>query len=256
MKSIEYFHNKLILGDCLDVMPHIPDESIDMILADLPYGKTGCKWDIVIPFESLWIQYKRIIKRLGAILLFGTEPFTSLLVCSNLEMFRYKWSWNKLRGGNWQLASKQPLNIIEDICAFSYAKAANGAKEVMNYYPIKTKRYKEVTAGGTPGTKYLNPNSMTALKKTYSDKFPISLLEFEKPTGKDRIHPTQKPVALFEYLIKTYTNEDNIVLDNVIGSGTTAIACLNTNRKFIGIEKEEKYYDIAKERINKVYTGR
>jgi site-specific DNA-methyltransferase (adenine-specific) len=242
--------NKIIHGDCLEVMKGIPDGVIDMILADLPYGTTACKWDTIIPFELLWKQYERIIKPSGAIVLFSGEPFTSTLICSNIKLFRYRWTWNKLQAGNWQLANVQPLNVIEDICVFSIGKAANGAKLKMNYFPIKITGQPEVTSGGTPArTEMYNSNSMKAQKQTRTDRFPISLLTYKKVSTQGRLHPTQKPVDLCEYIIKTYTNENDIVLDNVIGSGTTAIACMKTNRRFIGIELDKTYVEVARDRV-------
>ena len=245
---------KLFLGDCLEVMKKIPDKSIDMILCDLPYGTTACKWDTVIPFEPLWEQYKRIIKNKGAIVLFGNEPFSSNLRCSNLEMYRYDWIWNKNYGTDFQLAKLRPMRSHELISIFSKAKTANGAKENMNYYPQKTPLKKPVKNGGKPTTKLLHENNMKKLDKVYYDKSPLTIIEFPpvfNTKNNPRFHPTQKPVALLEYLVKTYTNENDIVLDNCMGSGSTGVACMNLNRKFIGIEKEEKYFNIAKERIEK-----
>lgn len=244
--------NKIYLGDCLELMPQIATGSIDMILCDLPYGTTACKWDTIIPFDKLWEQYERIIKDNGAIVLTASQPFSSALIMSKVELFRYRWIWDKKIGANFQLAKLQPMNIVEDICVFSKAKTANGAKLNMVYYPIKTKRDKPITYGGSPSTETLNKHNMVALrnddgtKKTYTDKFPTSILSYDKQKG---LHPTQKPVDLFEYLIRTYTKDGELVLDNCIGSGTTAIACKRTNRNFIGIEKEQKYFDIANKRL-------
>lgn len=241
----------LHLGDCLEVMKQIPDESVDAIICDLPYGTTACKWDSVIPFEPLWEQYKRLIKDNGAIVLFGSQPFTSILIVSNLDMFRYRWIWEKEQGGNFQLAKLQPLNTVEDICIFSKAKTANGAKLNMNYYPVMVHREKPIKSGGKPSVSdLLNKNSMVALKKTYTQSYPKSILKFNKDHSSIRLHPTQKPVDLLEYLVKTYTNEGDTVLDNCMGSGSTGVACKNLNRKFIGIEKDANYFEIAKRRIN------
>jgi len=240
----------LRLGDCLEVMQTIPDKSIDAIICDLPYGTTACKWDSVIPFEPLWDAYKRIIKNNGAIILFGSQPFTSFLVCSNPSMFRYRWIWEKEQGGNFQLAKLQPLNTVEDICVFSLAKTANGAKLNMQYFPIMTDREKPVKSGGNPSVSdLLNSNSMVALKKTYTQSYPKSILRFNKDHSSVRLHPTQKPVALMEYLVKTYTNQGDVVLDNCMGSGTTGVACKNLGRKFIGIEQDPNYFEVAKARI-------
>ena len=240
--------NKIILGDCLVEMQNIPDKSVDMILCDLPYGTTACKWDTIIPFEPLWEQYKRVIKDNGAIVLFGSQPFTSALVMSNVKWFKCQWIWNKQRAGNFQLAKYQPLKITEDICVFG-----NGS---INYYPIpiplcesSKNRNKYASSGHVS---LLNHMASGEYKPQYNfgkeHGYPKNILEFKREYRPS--HPTQKPVALFEYLIKTYTNEGETVLDNCAGSGTTAIACLNTNRNYICIEKEPKYYEIAQNRIN------
>ena len=250
---------KLFLGDCLDVMKKIPDKFVDAIICDLPYGTTACKWDIVIPFDKLWEQYLRIAKKDSAIVLFGTEPFSSRLRCSMLSLFRYDWIWNKEYGTDFQLAKLRPMRTHETISVFSKGKTANGAKINMKYYPQKTPLEKPVKNGGAPTTKLLNKNSMTKLDKVYTEKSPQTIIYF-KPVfnslSSPRLHPTQKPVALIEYLIKTYTKEGDIVLDNCMGSGTTGIACMNLNRKFIGIEKEEKYFNIAKKRIEEAENER
>jgi len=242
---------KLLHGDCLELMKDIPDASIDAIITDPPYGTTACKWDSVIPFEPMWEQLKRAIKDNGAIVLFGSQPFTSTLICSNINMFRYRWIWEKEQGGNFQLAKLQPLNTVEDICVFSKAKTANGAKLNMKYYPIMEKRNKPIKSGGNPSvSNLLNSNSMIALKKTYTESYPKSILKFNKDHSSVRLHPTQKPVTLMEYLVKTYTKENETVLDFTMGSGTTGIACKNLNRNFIGIELDKNYFAIAESRIN------
>ena len=244
---------KLYQGDCLELMKDIQDESIDCILCDLPYEKTGCKWDKLIPIDKLWDEYRRIIKTKGVIALFGVEPFTSYLIISNIEMYRYKWVWQKEQGSNWQLAKLQPLNVLEDICIFSKAKSANGAKETAIYYPIMEKRNIPSRSGGNPSVSdVLHKNSMKALHKTYDMSYPINLLKYNRVHSSKRLHPTQKPIELCEYLIKTYTNDGDLVLDNCMGSGSTGVACKNLNRKFIGIEKDEKYFNIAKNRIEEV----
>ena len=233
-------------------MKEIPDKSIDMILCDLPYGTTACKWDSIIPFDKLWEQYNRIIKDNSAIVLFGSEPFSSKLRVSNLEMYRYDWKWNKGQGSNFQLAKLQPLKVQEDICVFSKAKSANGAKMIAIYYPQKTLRDKPVRNGGGLRTcKLLNSNNMKQQYNVYYDKYPINVLNYPRVYGGEKVHPTQKPVALLEYLIKTYTNENELVLDNCMGSGSTGVACIHTNRDFIGFELDENYFNIAKERIEK-----
>jgi DNA modification methylase len=237
-------------GNCLELMNKIPDKHIDMILCDLPFGKTGAKWDIIIPFDALWDQYKRIIKSDGAIVLFAVEPFTSMLITSNMSDYRYKWAWEKEQGGNFQLAKLQPLNVIEDICVFSLAKTANGAKENMKYFPIMAKRDKPTKSGGNPSVSdILHKNSMVALHRTYEESYPKNILRFNKDHSSKRLHPTQKPVELLEYLIRTYTQENEIVLDNTMGVASTGVACINTNRKFIGYELDEKYFEIGKNRL-------
>ena len=239
-------------GDCLELMKKIPDKHIDMILCDLPFEKTGAKWDIIVPLDSLWGQYNRIIKKDGAIVLFGVEPFTSMLIMSNLNNYRYKWAWEKEQGGNFQLAKLQPLNVLEDICIFSLSKTANGAKENMKYFPTMTKRDKPTKSGGNPSVSdILHKNSMVALHKTYDESYPKNILRFNKDHSSKRLHPTQKPVGLLEYLIRTYTQEDEIVLDNTAGVFSTGVAAINLNRKFIGYELDEKYFEIGKERLLK-----
>jgi len=230
-------------GDCLEIMKDIPDKSIDMILCDLPYGTTACKWDVIIPFDKLWEQYNRIIKDNGAIVLFGSEPFSSQLRMSNLKMYKYDWVWNKKKAGNIFLAKYQPMKIHENIMIFGKMKTA--------YFPImverdKIKKSKNYGTGETMGGDRKKEEKVYI----YDKKNPISILEFSNASQKGKVHPTQKPVALLEYLIKTYTNENETVLDNCMGSGSTGVACINTNRNFIGIELDETYFNIAKERIN------
>jgi site-specific DNA-methyltransferase (adenine-specific) len=230
---------KLYHGDCLELMKEIPDGSIDMILCDLPYGITACKWDVIIPFEPLWEQYERIIKNNSAIVLFGTQPFTSALVMSNPKMFKHQWIWNKKQSGSAINAKYKPLKITEEICVF--------AKGRVNYYPIMRKGKMRKKGGNKKSNALMNdiPDY-----HTYSEEYyPTCILEISNANRKNRLHPTQKPIALLEYLVRTYTNEGETVLDNCMGSGSTGIACMNTNRRFIGIEKEKKYFDIATKRI-------
>ena len=229
--------NKIYNEDCLEGMKKLEDKSVDMILCDLPYGTTACKWDTIIPFEPLWEQYERIIKDNGAIVLTASQPFTTKLIDSNIDLFRNCWVWNKKISGNPLLAKHQPLKVHEDICVFS--------KKRHNYYP-QMRKGKMRKKGG--GRSKLFDMEMSA---KYSDEYyPISIIEFSN--AKRGVHPTQKPVALFEYLIKTYTNEGETVLDNCMGSGTTAIACINTNRNYIGFEMDEGYYKASIERIKQI----
>ena len=240
------FINKIILGDCLDVMKDIPDKSINMILCDLPYGTTAGKWDIIIPFESLWEQYRRIVKDNSAIVLTSREPFTAKLIMSNVDGYKHKWVWNKKQSGSWFNAKYMPLQIDEDVIVFT----AFGEKVL--YFPIMRKGKMRSKGGQKKKNELfdgLKPNYAS-----YNDNYyPVNILEIPNCSNKSKnVHPTQKPVDLFEYLIKTYTNENDLVLDNCIGSGTTAIACQNINRRFIGIEKDEKYYKVACERIGQI----
>ena len=239
-ENIKYI-NKVIQGDCLEVMLNISNKSIDMILCDLPYGTTACKWDTVIPFEPLWKEYKRIIKDNGAVVLFGNQPFTSIAIVSNLEMFKYCWVWNKVRLSGFQIAKYRPMMQHEDICVFSKGK--------LKYYPQMIESKKRISwCVNKSESSPLKYND--GIKRQYNEYYPKSILKFTKPNPKEYLHPTQKPVALFEYLIKTYTNKGDLVLDNCAGSGTTGVACKNLNRNFILIEKEKKYCDIAIKRIN------
>lgn len=221
-------------------MKNIPDKSVDMILCDLPYGTTACKWDTIIPFEPLWEQYKRIIKDNGAIVLTASQPFTSYLIMSNIKMFKYQWIWDKKIPSGMSYARFQPMRQHEDVLIFCKGKTI--------YNPQMIKRDKPIKGGGMSKGETTNNQNLVALKKTYDYKNPTSIITFDK-IRKDSFHPTQKPVALFEYLIKTYTNEGDLVLDNCAGSGSTLVAAKNLNRQFIGIEKEKEYYDICLERL-------
>lgn len=233
-------------GDCLEIMQEIPEKSIDLILCDLPYGTTNCTWDVVIPFDELWKQYERIIKDNGPIVLFSSQPFTARLIMSNKKRFRYCWYWKKNNITGFTFAKVQPMRCIEEICVF-YKKAPTynpqGLIELKK--PIKRK-HKET------GKDYVY--RWSTLSKEVAQKYtnyPKHLIEFknEAASNKNRLHPTQKPVALLEYLINTYTNEGDRVLDNCMGSGSTGVACINTKRRFYGIEKNETFFNIAKERI-------
>jgi site-specific DNA-methyltransferase (adenine-specific) len=242
--------NTVIQGDCLKVMKDIPDKSIDMILCDLPYGTTACRWDVVIPFEPLWEQYKRIIKDNGAIVLTASQPFTSALVMSNPKMFKYEWIWDKLKGRQPYLAYIQPMKSHENILVFSNGKITyNPQMELAD-----KKNMRDRTKNFNKGTKdsIWGEQKEYRTKKDESLRFPQSVIRISgqsKEINNNRVHPTQKPVALFEYLIKTYTNVGDLVLDNCAGSGTTGVACKNLNRNYILIEKEKKYIDIILKRV-------
>ena len=239
---------KLLQGDCLELMKDIPDGSVDMILADLPYGTTACKWDTIIPFDLLWEQYERVIKDNGAIVLTASQPFTSALVMSNPKMFKYCWYWDKIRGTGHLNAKKQPLRSVEDVCVFY--------KKQTVYNPQMRERTKSRISKNKSTQQVYGKSKDVFEGEILDKKYPVSLLTFSKSNKKDFIkHPTQKPVSLMEYLIKTYTNEGDTVLDNVMGSGTTGVACLNTNRNFIGMELEGDYFNMAKERIENHEIG-
>lgn len=249
---------ELYNGDCLEVMKQIPDGSIDMVLCDLPYGTTACKWDKVIPLDLLWEQYERIIKQNGAIVLFSTQPFTTDLICSNRKLFRYEIIWEKTQKTGFYNANRMPLKGHENILVFY--------KKLPTYHPIKRKiTQKEamergVNVGRTRHKKadrcvlYGHVNA-----QDYTDdgtRYPHDVIHFSNWNGalfgnltKVTKHPTQKPVSILEYLLKTYTNEGETVLDNTMGSGSTGVACVNTNRKFIGIELQKDFFDVAKQRI-------
>ena len=238
---------KLIKGDCLVEMQNIPNKSIDMICADLPYGSTACKWDTIIPFEPLWAQYKRIIKDNGAIVLFGSQPFTSALVMSNVKMYKCQFIWEKDKAANFFNANRQILKIHEDICVFYNKQCTYNPQMELLDKPYIHKNKSVMSDNFGKNAKDYNVNGYTE----YTHSFPKSIIRFSKDNGgKGSIHPTQKPVPLLEYLIKTYTNEGDMVLDNTMGSGTTGVACKQLNRSFIGIEMDDKYFEIAEKRIN------
>jgi len=230
--------NKIYNMDCLEGMKYIEDKSIDMILCDLPYGTTKCKWDTVIPFEPLWEQYNRIIKNNGAIVLFGSEPFSSALRMSNIKYYRYDWIWKKNISTLFQHCNKMPLSNHELISVFY--------KRQCYYNPQGIVECNKINKRGSMG-RNLGEGTNNEYVTKYTN-YPRRILEFNKDGN---LHSTQKPVSLCEYLIKTYTRENELVLDNCIGSGTTAIACINTNRNYIGFELDKEYYEIAKNRINK-----
>ena len=243
---------KIIKGDCLKIIDRLIEKNIkvDMVLTDPPYGTTACKWDNIIDFNLMWKKLNKICNENTPILLFGSEPFSSYLRMSNIKNYKYDWKWDKVLGSNFIQAKKMPLKVYEDICVF-YKKQPI-YNPIMTERPQENVRYKEEKE--TYKTNNINKVKQIA-KSTFRDipKYPINKIEINKNNkelnSKYRVHPTQKPIDLLEYLIKTYTNENDIVLDFTMGSGSTGVACINTNRRFIGIELDEKYFDIAKNRI-------
>ena len=230
----------LRLGDCLEVMKTIKDKSIDAIICDLPYGTTQCKWDEVIPFKELWNEYNRVVKINGAIVLFGSEPFSSALRMSNIKNYKYDWIWKKPKGTGHLNAKRMPMNDVETISVF-YRKQCVYNPQFTKVKPYKSKSGKSSFDGYGKDNRKGNDNN--------GKRYPKRLLEFNV-VERNTLHPTQKPLELLEYLVKTYTNENDTILDNTMGSGTTMVACKNLNRNGIGIEKEEKYFNIAVSRTN------
>jgi site-specific DNA-methyltransferase (adenine-specific) len=242
-------NNKLILGDCLEAMQDIPDKSIDMVLTDPPYGATACKWDSIIPFEPMWEQLKRVIKKNGAIVLFGSQPFTTVLINSNIKQYKATWYWQKERGTNFVQAKRYPMKVIEDCVLFCDGTPFYNPqmRKVKPYFHVMPKQ-------SNSGSQHMDSRSVdengNRIYKEYDSAYPINILKMARDNmskGKS-LHPTQKPVKLMEYLIKTYTLEGETVLDFTMGSGTTGVACRNLNRDFIGIEKDSIYFQIAKNR--------
>ena len=242
MKDVKTQDLWLMQGDCLERMKEIPNGSVDMVLADCPYGTTSCAWDSIIPLEPMWEQLKRIIKPNGAIVMTAAQPFTSVLVCSNLKMFKYSMVWRKSQSTGHLNAWRMPMRAHEDLVVF-YNKPPTYNPELT---PKPAKNIRPVT-NRTKTTDCYGSHKLDAHRCPPDKTMPNSILEFNNAQG--GLHPTQKPVALMEYLIKTYTNEDETVLDFTMGSGTTGVACVNLNRKFIGIELDENYFEIGKKRI-------
>jgi len=247
---------ELLHGDCLELMKDIPDNSIDCCLTDPPYGTTACRWDNVIDFELMWAQLKRIVKDNRAICLFGSEPFSSRLRLSNIKMFKYDWIWQKNICNGFVNAKLKPLRIIENVIIFSNGKTSNKSINNMVYLPQGLIEINKKVTDRRAGSDMRDRKENSAVQPSWVrnriqkyTNYPKELIKFKSEHRV--VHPTQKPVKLLEYLIKTYTLENETVLDFTFGSGSTAIACLNTNRKFIGIEKDETYFNIAKERIEK-----
>ena len=234
-------NNYLWNGDCLELMKDIPDKSINAIICDLPYGTTACKWDIVIPFEPLWEQYERLIKKDGAIVLFGSEPFSSFVRMSNLPKYKYDWKWNKRNGGNPFLVKKRPIMNYEDVMIFGTPKTT------YNYQIDKSKLLNKL-----PNRKPEERQSEHFNNYKWNNKrnvgYPKAIIDFKTTQWKKK-HPTEKPLELLKYLVKTYTNENDWVLDNTCGSNTTGVACYDLNRNYIGIEKNKDFYKVAKKRM-------
>ena len=249
--EIDKIYNK----DCLVGMKEIPAASVDCSICDLPYGTSACAWDSVIPFEPLWAEYKRIIKPTGAIILFAQQPFTSALIMSNLEMYKYNWIWEKELGTNFLAAHHQPMKITEDICVFGLAAITENKRGVyLDYNPQMRKgfrAYRNIQGAQKKDSAVVHGKCKAmnggGLSVSDGDRFPVNVLRFTR--DKVRLHPTQKPVDLLRYLVLTYTNPGGLVLDNCMGSGTTAIACIKENRHFIGFELNEEYYQRACARI-------
>ena len=226
-------------GDCLELMKEIPDGSVDMVLADPPYGTTACKWDSVIPFEPMWEQLKRVTKQNAAIVMTASQPFTTSLIASNMEMFKYLWVWVKEAGTGFLNAKKYPLKDSEDVIVFC------GGVHAYSPQMREGRQYTCKKGGGTDNYNRDSKDVIVTVNK--GERYPLTTIRFNRDKGKK--HPTQKPVALMEYLIKTYTNEGETVLDFTMGSGTTGVACANLNRSFIGIELDAEYFKITEERI-------
>ena len=239
-ENLHLDRNSVNQGDCLELMNGIPNKSVDMIFADLPYGTTACSWDSIIDLDKLWLQYERVIKDNGAIVLTASQPFTTKLINSNLTLFKYCWYWNKKIPSGMNYCKTQPMRQIEEVVVFGKNKTKYNAQMI--------KRDKVIKGGGMGNSNSAATKGYKALKKTYDYKYPINLIKYQKIRQKSN-HPTEKPIALFEYLIRTYTNKGDLVLDNVAGSGTTGVACQNTGRDYILIEKKQKYIDVIKERL-------
>jgi DNA modification methylase len=246
-------NNKVLMGDCLELMKKITSGSIDMILCDLPYGTTVCKWDIIIPFEPLWEQYKRITKPNGAIVLFGCEPFSSYLRMSNINNYKYDWKWIKNRPTGTMLAKRQPMRNTEDIMVFYKSQCTYNRQMIKKTDQEFKASYRKNNSESRNGEQRRNSRNplIRQSKERQWYKPPVTTLNFKLDDKRDGTqHPTQKPLALIEYLVKTYSNEGDLILDNCAGSGTTAIACLSTKRQFIVMEKEWNYFDMIKKRVS------
>lgn len=245
MKNENYWFMK---GDCLERMREIPDGSVDMVMCDLPYGTTACKWDTVIPFEPLWEAYRRVCKKNAAIVLTASQPFTSALVMSNVKEFKHHWLWIKERGTGFQVAKYRPMMATEDVVAFCNGTSFGTYNPQM--IPLDKPRKERFAGSRSDSSPIAN---MRSGERIVTERYPLNTIYIAR--DKDKTHPTQKPVALMEYLIRTYTNEGETVLDNCMGSGTTGVACAKTGRKFIGIERDETYFLDAVDRVMMAYEN-
>lgn len=242
--------NQLYKGDCLEIMKDIADKSIDCIICDLPFGTTKNRWDVIIPFDKLWEQYERIIKDNGAILLFGSQPFTSKLILSNEKMFRYDMVWDREKGKDFLNSNRKPLKSHEDICVF-YKKQPTYNKQYWYADPYTRTKGKSKKSGSQ-----YNEHELVDTSSQDGRRNPLTVLRFPYSAGHGTLHPNQKPIDLLEWLIKTYTNEGEVVLDNCMGSASTIIAAINTSRQWIGIERDDTYFEVAKERVIKHLDGK
>lgn len=243
---------QLIQGDTLTEMAKLPDKSINLILCDLPYGTTPLSWDKTIPFKALWEQYERLLVDNGAIVLFGSEPFSSALRMSNLKLYKYDWKWEKPNGANFLNFRYQPAKVHEDIMVFGKMATSFSKRGNMVYNPQMAEGKPYISKNGNTrsgDTASIRSKLVQTPIKNKGVRYPRSIQQFK--LDKEKVHPTQKPVALLEYLVKTYSNENDVVLDNTMGSGSTGVACINTSRDFIGIELDEKYFKIAQGRIQR-----
>lgn len=244
----------LMKGDCLELMATIPAGSVDMVLCDLPYGTTACKWDAVIPFADLWVEYRRVVKNNGAILLTASNPFTCALGASNLADLKYSWYWRKTRATGHMNAKKMPMKDIEDILVFYRAMPTYNPQGLKTLNKVQKNSASHIARGISTDPTSVVTGGITAETWTQEwTNYPRQVLDF--PSEGSTVHPTQKPVALMEYLIRTYTNSGDTVLDNTMGSGSTGVACVSTGRKFIGIERDDKYFAIAQKRIEDALYG-
>ena len=239
----------LVHADCFDVFPYIADASVQLILCDLPYNVTGLKWDCLLNMQELWKHYERIIKPNGAIVLTAMQPFTTELISSNKKMFKYTWVWNKVKPGNFLTAKLKPMQNHEDIVIFSKANTANCNKNNMLYIPQLEKREKVRKYKKEADSDIYARKNTTSIEYTTDFKYPKSILEISNANQKNKLHPTQKPLELMKYLVKTYSNENDVVMDNCMGSNTTGLACKELNRQYIGIEKDKNYYDVSVSRV-------